>query len=513
MNGKNFPPTDIEEKHGDWIYEIANAFPFRGSTYIARRWAEGKVDDPTTIALPPQTPFSFSTCLREWVENNRLSEVNVESLLKAMPEPVLLTIASLSNDENDLVLLSRLCCDFEFDSVSGLPVGLMFDRDKGGKTKARISNRALFEILANNPSLPEVYKEVMVLRPGVQGDSEIVGEWIQEESHVFEYLRRNSYIPWGHYAANMSHDAVRYRVGDLSLADMRGLRHLYYQRSYTRVADQLGITYSDGRKTIEEGDLESLRRKILHRFRSGEVSRFNRTLWGWNYGFDMSASLYRLHASHQQVHQQFSLIPSTMTGLEWETEGREMMGEDSPYSCGQLVERFTLEYQAQTERDFFDDYLLAIATNRRLDERQNDNQSLVIFETESVLLFVPKAQTSQWEIQLMTKGSVGNIMEADTKTRQAIDYAILVAMRVLEKMGAMMVTSIEYSKRFDFFDTNQRLLYAFLPKLPESPGAFSEAQLRWINGHYPEDFAAACRGKLRDALNSISQQETRRDIQ
>jgi hypothetical protein len=24
-------------------------------------------------------------------------------------------------------------------------------------------------------------------------------------------------------------------------------------------------------------------------------------------------------------------------------------------------------------------------------------------------------------------------------------------------------------------------------------GAFSEAQLRWINGHYPEDFASACR--------------------
>jgi len=40
------------------------------------------------------------------------------------------------------------------------------------------------------------------------------------------------------------------------------------------------------------------------------------------------------------------------------------------------------------------------------------------------------------------------------------------------------------------------LLYAFLPRLPESPGAFSEAQLRWINGHYPEDFAAACRRRL-----------------
>jgi len=35
-------------------------------------------------------------------------------------------------------------------------------------------------------------------------------------------------------------------------------------------------------------------------------------------------------------------------------------------------------------------------------------------------------------------------------------------------------------------------------KLPESPGAFTEAQLRWINGHYPEDFAAACRSRLSD---------------
>jgi hypothetical protein len=27
-------------------------------------------------------------------------------------------------------------------------------------------------------------------------------------------------------------------------------------------------------------------------------------------------------------------------------------------------------------------------------------------------------------------------------------------------------------------------------------GAFSEAQLRYINGHYPEDFAIACRQEL-----------------
>jgi hypothetical protein len=59
-----------------------------------------------------------------------------------------------------------------------------------------------------------------------------------------------------------------------------------------------------------------------------------------------------------------------------------------------------------------------------------------------------------------------------------------------------MVTTIEFPKRIDSPDRDQRLLYSFLPKLPESPGAFSEAQFRWINGHYPEDFAEACRRAL-----------------
>ena len=71
----------------------------------------------------------------------------------------------------------------------------------------------------------------MVLRPGAQGGSEIVGEWPQDgQTHVFEYLRRNSYIAGGHFAANMADDAVRYSIDTLSAADMKGLRHLYYQR-------------------------------------------------------------------------------------------------------------------------------------------------------------------------------------------------------------------------------------------------------------------------------------------
>ena len=59
-----------------------------------------------------------------------------------------------------------------------------------------------------------------------------------------------------------------------------------------------------------------------------------------------------------------------------------------------------------------------------------------------------------------------------------------------------MVSSIEYSKRFNLTDHPQPLIYSLLPKLPNSPGAFSESQNRYINGHYPEDFAAVCRSEL-----------------
>jgi hypothetical protein len=96
----------------------------------------------------------------------------------------------------------------------------------------------------------------------------------------------------------------------------------------------------------------------------------------------------------------------------------------------------------------------------------------------------------------MTLRPVGNILEADQQTRNSLDRAMLTSLQVLTGLGAQMVTSIEYSKRFDCADNGQRLLYAFLPRLPESPGAFSEQQLRWINGHYPEDFAHACRRVL-----------------
>jgi hypothetical protein len=131
-----------------------------------------------------------------------------------------------------------------------------------------------------------------------------------------------------------------------------------------------------------------------------------------------------------------------------------------------------------------------------MDHSRKEKHSLVVYEDERIMVFVPKAQTSQWELQMMTLNPVGNVLEADSHTRRSLDRAMLATMIILESMGAKMVTVCEYAKRLDSADPDQRLLYAFLPRIPQSPGAFSEAQLRWINGHYPEDFASACRRHL-----------------
>ena len=96
----------------------------------------------------------------------------------------------------------------------------------------------------------------------------------------------------------------------------------------------------------------------------------------------------------------------------------------------------------------------------------------------------------------MTKGRVGNIIEAGEGVRRSLDRGILLTMKILENLGAEMITSFELSKRFDALNRDQRLLYCFLPKHPQSPGSLTEFQQRWIMGHYPEDFAAACRKEV-----------------
>jgi hypothetical protein len=498
QNDANFPSGDVEEPGAEWIFEIPNAFPFRGTTYILKSWADEKAQASNTFELPQPQTFSFSDLLQDWLEMSRVPEDKLAKIYRTLPEPLQLALAVNSTDPQDLMHLAQISCEFIHDTDKSRPIGLAYKRNRSGLAKPAIHNYNLFKALANNIHLPDEYKNVMALKPGAQGNSEIVGDWRDPDgrSHVFEYLRRNSYIPWGHYAANMANDAVRYRISDLRQADITAMRHLYYQRTYVRIARDLGININSHRQRLTVGELETLRGRIndvLAKNSKKSRLKFNSTLWGWNFGFDFSPSRYRLHASNQQIHQQYALIPKSVTIGENDAQSSEEM---PTYCCGDLIAEFIKQYRQQTGKDFFDVYVRAIRNNRRLDHSRKREHSLVVYEDERVMVFVPKAQTSQWELQMMTLNPVGNVLEADSHTRKSLDRAMLATMKILESMGAKMVTVFEYSKRLDSTDPDQRLLYAFLPGVPHSPGAFSEAQLRWINGHYPEDFASACRSHL-----------------
>jgi hypothetical protein len=254
-----------------------------------------------------------------------------------------------------------------------------------------------------------------------------------------------------------------------------------------------GINAERPQRMLTPLGLERLRLRIREHLAESGGSReipMNGGLWGWNFGFDYSPSHYRLHASHQQIHQQYALIPRHAPVAGSATDGPDCV---PAYACGDQIHDFIRAYREATGVDFFTAYINAIHHNQRIDGCSDGNRDLVVYHDAHVMLFVPKAQTSQWELQIVPLRAVGNILEADEAMRASLDRALLTALRTLGAMGARMITAIEYSKRFDAGDTGQRLLYSLLPRLPESPGAFSEAQLRWIIGHYPEDFAAACR--------------------
>ena len=480
-NRKNFPEGNIEVAQGKWIYEIPNAFPFRGATFIDSEWADRKATDPSSIGLHPAGNCSLKNILQKYLKPEQLDEA-----IQNLPLPVLYGLAANSTDADELVMMAEGCCRIEHNA-NGAPTGLRYVKGKDGKLRPDIDNFELFETIANNPSLPDPYKEVMVLRPGVQGESEIVGEWQSPGSHVFEYSRSNSYIPWGHYASNMAHDAIRYRTHDLSLEDMLGLRHLYYQRMFCVMAEKVGVTAPGHRETISPENLDTLRMNIIKAV--NENTEHLATLWGWNFGYDFASSGYRLHASHQMIHQQFATVPETVITVG----GKEKI---PAYSSGDLIADVVERYSLKNRSDFFSDFLAALRNNTRTDGKKSE-QSLVVWEDENVVLFVPKAQVSQWELQLLVTadsplGPVGNALEADRTVRRSIDRGILIAQRFYAGLNARMVTSIEFSKRVGVIN-GQRLFYSFLPKLPWSMGAFSEEQMRFICGHYPEDFAACCR--------------------
>lgn len=488
-NAANFPDGTIDVKGADWIFEIHNPFSFRGATFIDKEWADASAANLDRIRIKQTSPFSFSQLL-----GNCNTDI---ALIAKLPEPIALSIATCSTDPDDLIALAKSSCELLFDETQE-PIGLQYTDTPGG-FRPVIHNEKVFEAVANNPYLPDTYKIAMVLRPGVQGRSEIVGEFKKDNCHIYEYLRRNSYIAGGHYAANMSEDAVRYSIGTLTRNDMKGLRHLYYQRTYTRLCDMLDLDYNHSQATIDQQDIETIRQSLNSALEFKRIPD-TATLWGWNFGFDYAPSRYRLHASHQQIHQQYAMLPDTVEAYDGNPE--LPIGELPSYGCGDLIAQLIDQYNATYPgHNFFTDYQKAIGSNKRMDGNLSAPASLVVWEDENVMLFVPKAQTSQWELQIMTKPDkhgmlAGNVLEANQQTRDSLDNAIFLAQKALYGRGADMVTSIEFPKRINNAEKNQPLIYCLLPRLPESPGAFSEAQLRYINGHYPEDFASVCRISL-----------------
>lgn len=493
-NRANFPQGDLSGRAGSPVYEIRNALPFRGATYIDAAWAASRALDPAGIAMQPGPACS----LKAHLVTKGLDAGAQRSLIAALPLPLRYALAETSTDAEELVWLAESTASF-LHAPDGSPTGLVYEGEPG-RCRPKMTNADLFETIANNPALPDAYKIVMALRPGVQGNSPITADERYgaggQSGEIFEYLRTNSYIPGGHYAANFAHSSRRYAISELSLADMQGLRHLYYQRGYLLLAGLLGLAVPEGRRALSAEELESLRLALLAEAkRRGSDCPHPATLWGWNFGYDFSPTGYRLHASHQMIHQQYALVPETVAGTR---------GEPLPaFACGDMVADCAAAYRAEHGSDFFADYLRCIRANTRTDGATGQPASLVVHEDENVLLFVPKAQTSQWELNLMliadtAEGPVGNIFEAGPAVRASIDRAMLIAQQVLAGMHARMVTTIEYGKRLGLHN-GQPLLYAFLPKLPWAMGGFTEAQTRYVSGHYPEDFAAACRLHLAES--------------
>jgi hypothetical protein len=161
------------------------------------------------------------------------------------------------------------------------------------------------------------------------------------------------------------------------------------------------------------------------------------------------------------------------------------------------VANFTALYEKAYGQPFFKTYLRAIRSNKRLDKKEDLPSSLIVHEDENVMIYIPKAQRSHGEVQIMTTCPVGNVLEAGPEVRNSLDQCIRLVIRTLDRLGAQMVTGYEISKRFNNPDMDQRLFYCFLPRLPGSPGAFSERQERWITGHYPEDYAEAFRRAMK----------------
>ncbi len=143
-NAGNYPLKDIKVEQADWIFEIPNALPFRGTTYIDKEWADANAENYDRIKLPAREPVSFSSLLAQ----------TDSDLLQKLPRPLQLALATCSTDPRDLTKLAALSCDFILNK-SGEPTGLRYSRSPNNPNKPIIHDHALYEAVANNSHLPD----------------------------------------------------------------------------------------------------------------------------------------------------------------------------------------------------------------------------------------------------------------------------------------------------------------------------------------------------------------------
>ena len=347
-NLDNFPENDVCVKSSAWVFEIPNAFPFMGTTFVMKPNADRSIGGCN--------PFSNLLV--------RPRKQSFEPALQAQSREVLLTLASASTDSETLAKLAEKSCRLVYGEKQSTISGMIFDEDEMGRFRPVILDHHLFELVSNNPYLPDAYKRQMALIPGMQGTSPIVGEYTDGNTHIWEYLRENSYIPWGHYAANMAHDSIRYKIESLTETDITGLRHLYYQRIYVQLAAELGIPVTTEKRSLTVDELEDLRLSLFHeiarRIESEDHLPFNGIIWGQNFGFGLSSSGYRLGASHQQIHQQFALVRQEVPVFK---KGKNDLSFAvmPTFSQTDQVAGFSAEYKERTNQDFFETYLKAIS--------------------------------------------------------------------------------------------------------------------------------------------------------
>jgi len=104
QNDANFPDGNVMELDGDWIYEIPNAFPFRGTTYILKRWADAKAQDRDAFALPERPSLSFTDLIRRHLLSADAGDNQVAKIFRQLPGAIKLALAV--NSTGDVVGMS-----------------------------------------------------------------------------------------------------------------------------------------------------------------------------------------------------------------------------------------------------------------------------------------------------------------------------------------------------------------------------------------------------------------------